>query len=194
MNTIVLVANALIMLILIWVIVPLLKAYASQKGQNIATKEDIGIITDKVEKVRTEYLMKIQELQQQNALVLENVRSHNKLKMAALDKRLEAHQQAYRLWRELIFTAHDKEKVSDVVVKCQSWWNNNCLYLDEKSRDAFYKATNLAFIHNDIKKGGNSDEIKRNWGEILFAGELIIRGVELPPIKGDFEEMGVKEE
>lgn len=39
-----------------------LPAYIAKKGENVATKEDIGEITDRLERVRTGYLAQIEEL------------------------------------------------------------------------------------------------------------------------------------
>ena len=38
----------------------------------------------------------------------------NRLRLAALDKRLEVHQQAYTIWNELLSSIHKENKLSDV--------------------------------------------------------------------------------
>lgn len=50
-------------------------SYLSEKGKNLATKEDIATITDKVESVKTDY-----------AKVLEEIRSNNQLKLAEIER------------------------------------------------------------------------------------------------------------
>ncbi|WP_335900593.1 chromosome segregation ATPase [Shewanella algae] len=52
-----------------------LPGYLSQKGKNLATQEDIEIITDKVESVKSGY-----------AEVLEEVKSNNQIKIAAIER------------------------------------------------------------------------------------------------------------
>lgn len=47
---------------------------------------------------------------------------------AALDKRLETHQRAYRLWFELYSNWH-KPGAGDIAYKCQEFWYDHCLYL-----------------------------------------------------------------
>ncbi|HET9912759.1 MAG TPA: hypothetical protein VFQ13_12760, partial [Anaerolineales bacterium] len=64
----------------------------------------------------------------------------NQLRLAAIERRLTAHQEAYALWRKLIFTSSEDNDFGNVVLECQSWWNNNCLFLDAKSRKAFFDA------------------------------------------------------
>ncbi len=53
----------------------LLPSYFSEKGKNLATKEDIASITDKVESVKIDY-----------AKVIEELRSGHQLKRAATDR------------------------------------------------------------------------------------------------------------
>jgi hypothetical protein len=52
-----------------------LPSYLSEKGKNLATKEDVASITDKVESVKTDY-----------AKVLEDLRSNNQLKLAEIER------------------------------------------------------------------------------------------------------------
>jgi len=98
-----------------------LGSYIRRKGQNLATKEDISKITNRIEGIRADYAKKI-----------ENYSHHNRLKMAALDKRLEAAQQAYTLWLQLRRNVHNKDKNVEIVINCQNWWEKNA-YVDEKS-------------------------------------------------------------
>src|SRR5581483_12277242 len=76
-------------------------AYMSEKGKNLATKEDVADITQKVEEVKSFYASQLQDLQHKNDLLLEQLRSRQQLRMAALEKRLQAHQDAYMLWNKL---------------------------------------------------------------------------------------------
>src|SRR5689334_15919765 len=62
------------------------------------------------------------------------------LRLAALDKRLQAHQEAFTLWQRLIFADRRNDEFSKVVTECQDWWQSNCLYLTSEARSAFRKA------------------------------------------------------
>ncbi len=73
----------------------LLGAYLKKKAENLATKEDIEAITKKVEDVRSEYSKQLE-------LHKATLQLSNQLKLAALDKRLEKHQEAFTLWRSLL--------------------------------------------------------------------------------------------
>src|SRR5437660_7577904 len=63
------------------------------------------------------------------------------LRLAAVEKRLDAHQEAYALWYHLLNALHDRDRVHDAAVECQEWWKKHCLYLDPKSRRAFREGT-----------------------------------------------------
>ncbi|MFC1551191.1 hypothetical protein ACFL6P_01370 [Candidatus Latescibacterota bacterium] len=145
-------------------------SYIRRKGQNLATKEDISEITKKIEEIRADYAKQI-----------ENLSHHNRLKMAALDKRLEAHQQAYTLWLQLRRSVHSKEKSNEMVIKCQKWWVENCLYLDMESRNAFMSSVYAVALHTDLTRGqATKEEVKENWKYINECGEIIIKCAGLP--------------
>lgn len=56
--------------------------------------------------------------------------------LAALEKRLEIHQEAYRHWTDLYWNWH-KDAARDIAHRCQEFWYANCMYLDPASRDSF---------------------------------------------------------
>ena len=68
-------------------------SYSSEKGKNLATKEDVGDITRKVEEVRTEYLSEIERLKvelsllsrKNNILLDEKIRVFKKLQKRLVD-------------------------------------------------------------------------------------------------------------
>lgn len=66
-----------------------LPSYLAQKAQNLATKEDIARITNEIERVKSEY-----------AFLLEELKARHQMRLAAVDRRLQAHQDAYSLWRK----------------------------------------------------------------------------------------------
>ena len=59
-------------------------SYLAEKGKNLATKEDIEIITEKVESVKTDY-----------AKVLEEIRSNNQLKLAEIEREKNIKKEVY---------------------------------------------------------------------------------------------------
>ena len=65
--------------------------------------------------------------------------------VAALDKRLEKHQEAFTLWRNLLFSLRDEDKIGTAIDESQKWWNKYCLYLSDEARSAFHTAIILAW-------------------------------------------------
>lgn len=58
----------------------LLPSYLSEKGKNLATKEDIASITEKVESVKTDYAKIIEELRTNNQLMLNEIEREKSIK------------------------------------------------------------------------------------------------------------------
>lgn len=105
----------------------------------------------------------------------------SRFRLAALEKRLAVHQEAYTLWNELFWNIHKESEVNEVVMKCQDWWYKNCLYLDAKSRKAFREAYHLASDFRSIPKTDTA--MRKEWFEdIRGAGAAIVEAVELPTI------------
>lgn len=147
-----------------------LSSYFRKKGENLATKEDIAAITHKVERVRLEYAESLEQLKQKGQLSL-----------AAIDKRLETHQEAYALWWKLPAVAHKRGGERKVyILKCENWWAKNCLYLDAEARQAFRLAYHAAYDHVEYLDSREADLSKENWEKILAAGDAIVKGAELP--------------
>ncbi len=131
------------------------------------------------------YTEELHKVSHQNQLLLEKYKNQNSLRMAAIDKRLQVHQEAYALWKELHSSVHTEE-IGGVVMKCQSWWNENCLYLSPESREAFYTASQCAFNHSDLLNVPPNMKDKKlidsNFKNITRAGAIIVSSVELPPL------------
>lgn len=177
-----------------------LRSYASRKGDDLATKEDMGAITREVEKVRAEYKGQLEALAQQNKeqleglaqqnrLLLESVRQRHELRLAALDRRLAAHQDAYTLWWKLMGSIFDEQKIGETVMECQDWFVRNRLYLQPEVAQAFSLAYHLAFHHNDLVLAREqSSVLQENMQTVRRAGEVIIKAVELPGLReGEFQ-------
>jgi hypothetical protein len=150
-------------------------AYLKKKGENLATKEDIEIITEKIEKIRSQY-------SEQLETVKASLQLSNQLKLAALDKRLQKHQEAYTLWVEIVWNLSNDDEIGRIVIKCQEWWNENCLYLGEDSRGAFKKALLLAPVFYQLT---NTKDRQKYFDSIMDAGEIIIKDVKLPSLGYD---------
>lgn len=145
-----------------------LPGYLTEKGKNLATSEDIAEITKKIESVKSDY-----------SVLLEQHRAKNQLRIAAIDKRLEVHQEAFVHWRGLMAKMHTDE-IRAKVIECQNWWERNCLYLEPQARDAFSEAYHSAMSHRDMLDSGDGRLVRDNWDILMKAGQKIVEAVQLP--------------
>ncbi len=145
-------------------------SYLNEKAKNLATREDIAQITDEIERIKTQYSFLIEEL-----------KAKHQLRLAAVERRLQAHQEAFALWRELYLNTHT-ENIGQTVIKCQTWWENNCLFLEPSAREAFSDAYTAANMHSALIQDGfpSRQVAKDNWQRITRAGQIIVEAVQLP--------------
>jgi len=106
--------------------------------------------------------------------------------MAALDRRLQAYQEAYTNW-VLLITNLRNEKFENVSQECREWWNRNCIYLGPEARNAFIKTVNLSYHLLEIEKTYPknvelNERIKETTLFLLNVGNIIAKEAELPPI------------
>lgn len=145
--------------------------YFRKKGENLATKEDIGEITQSQKAVEHRFNELIEESKQRHAL-----------RLAALDRRLAAHQEAFALWRRLLSEIKG-ETIATIVLECQDWWEKNCLYLEPGVRDAFFRAYSAAILHHSyVQAFAASDVIEENWKAISNFPNILFAAIKLPPI------------
>lgn len=148
-----------------------LPSYFRKKGENLATKEDVAEITDLQKAVEHRF----------NDLI-ENSKQRHALRLAAIDRRLAVHQEAFLHWRELLAGTHT-ETVGTVVLKCQEWWEKNCLYLEPDVRDAFVRAYSAANSHHAyVQARADSKIIEENWSAIVAFPKVLFDAIQLPSI------------
>ena len=107
-------------------------------------------------------------------------------RLAALEKRLAVHQEAYTLWTELYWSLNKPEDIGSIAHKCQEWWYRNCLYLDPESRKSFKEGLVLANNLLPLSPGRMTPEEvesrKISIERIRKVLELLVQGVNLPTI------------
>lgn len=94
--------------------------------------------------------------------------------LAGLDKRLEVHQKAYRLWTELYWQWHDTG-VQDIALRCQEFWYDNCMYLDPASRDSFKRI----LFHAGTFRSYDDPHKQKIFDELTDVGRHLTEGVDL---------------
>lgn len=114
------------------------------------------------------------------------------LRLAALDKRIQAHQDAYAKWQSLRFTNRPSKEYNELILHCQDWWNNNCLYLTAEAREAFKKAYIAAeYFALPASLQAGRESTQKDVEVLNCAGEIIVKGVYLPSI-GELESKRVE--
>lgn len=163
-------------------------AYLRRKGENAATREDLAELTRTAEGIKTELAQVVAEQRARHELRLQEQEVANQLRLAAVDERLKAHQEAYALWWHLNEVLFDDEKISGAVIACQEWWVRRNLYLSPTARSAFAAAYNLAYAHNRMvsqgREGGtvNREALEGSWKGVTEAGRQLVEAVALPDL------------
>src|SRR5262245_670724 len=146
------------------------RSYLSEKAKNLATKQDIEDITEKIENIKARFT------------------ERGGLRLALVDRRMQAHQEAYALWWRLKSAVYKPDLINDVTRECQDWWVNNCLYLEPAVREAFRLAFLAASSHALlVETRSEMTDIRTSWATIIAPGRLIVESVELPAIAADLE-------
>jgi hypothetical protein len=157
-----------------------LRSYSAKKGENLATKQDIGELTAVVEDIKQSKARELADL-------TESLRAHQSMRSAALEKRLEVHQDAYRLALRMLQNVHAEHAIYvGMTVEIREWWMSNALYLDPSPRAAFDAAW-LAFIRHPHMLGqdyrADPEDVTKNFSRLEALPPALEDAVELPPIR-----------
>lgn len=143
--------------------------YLMEKGKNLATKEDVAAITRQVQSVRHEY-----------EVLLEELKGQNQVRAASLDRRLQAHQDAFSHWRSLVVGAKDRQAA---IAECDSWWEKNCLYLEPAVSKAFFEAYRNARLHDEfLQIRAEAKLITETHDKMLAFPDVLFECVKLHPL------------
>lgn len=119
-----------------------------------------------------------------------------KLKLVAIEKRLEAHQQALKQWSILQSVIHkkDSEEKTKIISGVRDFWMSNSLYLEKETRKKFKEAIWIVSsysmwleLYKEMDPGKEKDDHKKFflgcWDDFHKLFEIIQQEVELEPIK-----------
>jgi len=124
-------------------------------------------------------------------LAMSRLERLTRFKLAALDKRLEAHQRAYRLWWDLRWSVSDRKKAWETARRCEDFWCDNCLYLDPVSRESFKRMTILATNFESLPDAKAKQETTACIDRVA---EHLVRGVGLAHFEGELKRLEGEEE
>lgn len=178
---------ALLGMVVGWILKPAYEGFARRKGEIVAE------LTHARELEELKALGR-KAVDQDNETHKAQLASRNSMRAASLDKRLDAHQAAFSLWWELRNKVHgDEEILAECISKCQSWWVENCLYLDPNVREDFSLAYSSASFHRHyvtslVRDKGIAQYLEANWARIMAPGKSLPSAVELPSIAEDLRD------
>ncbi|MGO4398466.1 hypothetical protein [Achromobacter sp. PAB15] len=164
-----------------WVVRPFYEGYAKRRGELLAERGYAAEL--ELEKVRAR-----QPIDLQNARHKAELDIKNQLRTAAIERRLVAHQQAFALWRRL-YSSQSTDQASSVVLECQQWWNENCLFLEPEARDKFSLAYLTVAGHKSMLEATEREKtleyLQKYTRTMDAAGEALLNAVSLPKIVQD---------
>ncbi|MBT2299258.1 hypothetical protein J7E70_02160 [Variovorax paradoxus] len=128
---------------------------------------------------------------------IERRRFEHAMRSAALEKRLDKHQEAWTHWDNLrrAVGTRDEGAIRTERLKCDDWYSKNCLYLGPQARVAFWRSIIYAQAHFEAMQGRMPAERVIEWSQLIAAaGSVISRGVALPGFtEEEFEEYSAHE-
>ena len=122
----------------------------------------------------------ILNLQNEHAKTLEESRQKHQSNLAAVEVRLQVHQQAFTRLLGLL-KQRDPEVLRSHARECEIWWTENCLYLSEEASKA-YRALCSSFPHQ-VSYDNNGDILlpASTWALLTDAFTSIHKVPGLPP-------------
>jgi len=123
-----------------------------------------------------------------------------KFKLVAIEKRLEAHQQAIKQWEILQSVIHkpDEEEKSIIISGVRDFWLNSCLYLEKETREKLNEAIWIVSsykmwleMYKEMDPGKEKEDHKKFflgcWDDFHKLFEIIQKEVVLEPIKPEVD-------
>jgi len=88
--------------------------------------------------IEHEFNVKLKDIDQKFNMEMAARERQDRFRLASLDKRMEVHQNAFALGREMLPLVHsDTMRKLPLIKKCEDFWNSSSLYLTEDAREAF---------------------------------------------------------
>ncbi|GEM_PF-3974912 len=129
------------------------------------------VVKSTVEKsINHQFNVKLKEFEQNFTKELHSLDRKDKYQLAALDKRLESHQLAYSICNKLLEVVDSFDENLNIKASedFKKFWNENCLYLTNKSREAVFNAYSQYRKFRIYYRDKNSELYR----ESLKSGEL----------------------
>lgn len=130
-------------------------AYFKQTAKDQARLKNLGQITSSIESIKSAFSSEL-------AREIEGLRHFNSLSTIAAEKRLAAHQVAYRFTARATQEISTEEKRVALSREIREWYESTCLYLSSDARDAIHDCW------NDLLEYGSLDFNRTSqWAKII---------------------------
>ncbi len=143
--------------------------YFKKRGEDYATSQALERITRTIEEIKSE------------------LQARHTLRFAALDKRLQTHQEAFGLCAKLHHVIHKRADLQQHLEEFHKLFFASGLYLEPVARAAFWSAYGAALEYSVAYEERPRDMtvLKHHWNEIRSAADAISQAVGLPPLRID---------
>ena len=133
-----------------------------------------------LERQKASYATVLAVFKKESSEELANRRINHELSVAALEKRLEVHQQAYSLWVDM--KNHPAGSALEIYTDCLSFLKNNAIYLTSDALSAFTLATSLLNDCYIAERAGSITILTNHLRMLEEQGEIIRNALNLPDI------------
>lgn len=135
------------------------------------------------------------EIEKKQNQVLFELERKDKFRLVAVEKRLDAHQQALSHWYKLkkIYHKRNSNQKDEVLMLAKDFWINNSIYLGDETRKRFIEFIDILGLNIDeVIPGTKLSEQERqeyinikkeNWNKLNELHTVIFSEVALEPIK-----------
>lgn len=128
-----------------------------------------------------------QQIQQEFEREIKTLEHRDRFRLAALDERLQAHQEAFSLALDMHITLFGEEKIRrGVLSKVDAFWRSKSLYLGNDARREFKSAIDSYYLHemhNRAYKRNPTDENEKKlediFNQILALTDTLAKSVDL---------------
>ena len=145
--------------------------------------------------IEHQFALKLEQFKQDFEADWKTRERMDRFRLAAIDERLKTTQSAFRLWRKMSVTLHNKAIRPTIIQELLEFWDNNSLYMTSEARKAFRDAMNgymnYEYLRSMVREQREDKEAKHMaTDEIMKAFEKITTLSIILEKSVDLESMG----
>ena len=107
----------------------------------------------------------------------------SQLRLAAIDRRLQVHQEAYTFWIRAMRALRKRDELATILPEAYDWWDRNCLYFSSPELATDFKRTmSEAGSYEAMLNAADRFLMEKIMNEMMETGPKLQRAVGLPLI------------